>query len=204
MSLTRTHPAQAFNSLGNINIYDIFVDSCSTSALKQQQQQQRLLSPLGEGSNNNAGCAVEYDPCIDDRTTAYLNTPSVKAAIHANASITWAGCSSIVDYSRFDLLSSMLPTYKFLFTAGLKILVFSGDVDAIVPVLGTRAWLAQLGLTETAASRPWSLGGQVGGWVTQYKELTFSTVRNAGHMVPETQGARALALVNSFLFDTPL
>ena len=73
-----------------------------------------------------------------------------------------------------------------------------------MPVLGTREWLAKLQLTETAPSRPWSLNGQVAGWTTQYKELTFATVRNAGHMVPETQGARGLALVNAFLSGTPL
>ena len=61
-------------------------------------------------------------------------------------------------------------------------MVFSGDVDAIVPVLGTRAWLAQLPLSQTNASRPWTLNGQVGGWVTEYAELTFATVRNAGHV----------------------
>jgi serine carboxypeptidase-like clade 2 len=218
---------QAFNSLGNINIYDIFVDVCGSGAASK-----KALSPLGEESNNNAGCATNYDPCRDDKTTAYLNNAAVKAAIHANASIAWSGCSSIINYSRFDLLTSMLPVYEFLFSAGLRIMVFSvslrtpshkpqkrkttltprpqlypgeqGDVDAIVPVLGTRAWLEELPLTQTNASRPWTLGGQVGGWVTEYKELTFATVRNAGHMVPETQGARGLALVNAFLSGAPL
>ena len=228
---------QAFASLGNINIYDIFVDVCGSGAAAAQ----KALSPFGEESNNNAGCANNYDPCRDDKTTAYLNNAAVKAAIHANASITWSGCSSVVNYSRFDLLTSMLPTYEFLIQQGLRIMVFSGDVDAIVPVLGTRAWLAQLPLTQTNASRPWTLNGQVGGWVTEYAELTFATVRNAGHvsrlppplsrpppsekavaplhvappptetspnphqqMVPETQGARGLALVNAFLSGTPL
>jgi hypothetical protein len=169
---------QAFASLGNINIYDIFVDVCGSGAAAAQ----KALSPFGEESNNNAGCANNYDPCRDDKTTAYLNNAAVKAAIHANASITWSGCSSVVNYSRFDLLTSMLPTYEFLIQQGLRIMVFSGDVDAIVPVLGTRAWLAQLPLTQTNASRPWTLNGQVGGWVTEYAELTFATVRNAGHV----------------------
>ena len=88
-----------------------------------------LLSASGD-SNNAAGCAVNYDACRDDKTVAYLNTPAVKAAIHANASIVWAGCSSVVDYSRFDLLSSMLPVYEQLIAAGLRMLVYSGDVDA--------------------------------------------------------------------------
>jgi hypothetical protein len=160
--------------------YDIFVDVCPSGAADQRPSG-RALAASGEGSNNAAGCATNYDPCRDDHTTTYLNAPSVKAAIHANASITWAGCSSVVNYSRFDLLSSMIPTYEFLFQQGLRILVFSGDVDAIVPTLGTREWLRLLPLVEAEGIRPWTVDTQVGGWVTQYDKLTFATIRNAGH-----------------------
>ncbi len=180
----------AFNNLGGIDIYDSYVDVCPSKA----------VAPVAADSNNNAaGCATTYDPCRDDKTTTYLNTASVKTAIHANMNITWTGCSSIVDYSRFDLLSSMLPTYEMLIAAGLRIWVYSGDVDAIVPTIGTRSWLAALPLTEAAALHPWSVNGQVGGWTTEYKELTFATVRNAGHFVPELQGERALYMINTFL-----
>jgi len=196
---------QAFSLLGGINIYDVYVDVCGSGGDNLSTYNSLPTRGLGEGSNNAAGCALDYDPCRDDKTTAYLNNPSVKAAIHANASIQWSGCSSIVNYSRFDLLSSMLPVYEFLFTAGLKILVFSGDVDAIVPSVGTRAWLAQLPLTETKGGiRPYTVAGQVGGWVTEYDKLTFATIRNAGHFVPELQGERGLYLVKSFLSGTPL
>jgi serine carboxypeptidase-like clade 2 len=198
---------QAFGLLNGINIYNIFVDVCATGGsrrLSASGEGSRRLSASGEGSNNAAGCALNYDPCIDDFTTTYLNNPAVKAAIHANQSITWTGCSSVVDYSRFDLLTSMLPTYEFLFTAGLRMLVFSGDVDAIVPTLGTKSWLSQLPLVETQAIRAWSVGGQVGGWVTEYDKLTFATIRNAGHMVPETQQERGLYLIKQFLAGKPL
>jgi hypothetical protein len=40
---------------------------------------------------------------------------------------------------------SVIPLYQnFIENTDLYILVYSGDVDAIVPVTGTRAWLAQL------------------------------------------------------------
>jgi carboxypeptidase C (cathepsin A) len=44
---------------------------------------------------------------------------------------------------------------------------------------------------------------QVGGYVTVYDKLTFSTVRGAGHMVPYTQPARALHLFESFINNKP-
>jgi hypothetical protein len=43
----------------------------------------------------------------------------------------------------------------------------SGDVDAIVPFTGTRAWLDKLALPVEAAFRPWFLGKQTGGYVTK-------------------------------------
>ena len=48
------------------------------------------------------------------------------------------------------------------------------------------------------------LAVQVGGYVTEYDKLTFSTIRNAGHMVPYTQPARGLHLFESFINKTPL
>ena len=116
-----------------------------------------------------------------DNTSAAASSPptaavaaAVKAAIHANASITWTGCSNIINYSRYDLLSSMLPVYEFLFDAGIQMLVYSGDVDAIVPSLGTRAWLAKLPLVEVEPIRTYTVDGQVGGWTTKYDKITFA------------------------------
>ena len=58
-------------------------------------------------------------PCIDNFVLAYLNRPDVQAAIHANKTGSpkvWADCSSVVNYSYSDLLSSMLPIYAKLMT----------------------------------------------------------------------------------------
>ena len=51
----------------------------------------------------------------------------------------------------------MLPKYRDILRheADLDILVFSGDVDGIVPVIGTRRWLASLQLPILKEWRPW-------------------------------------------------
>ena len=58
---------------------------------------------------------------------------------------------------RDDLFTSMLPKYHDILRheADLDILVFSGDVDGIVPVIGTRRWLASLQLPILKEWRPW-------------------------------------------------
>ena len=66
---------------------------------------------------------------------------------------------------RDDLFTSMLPKYRDILRheADLDILVFSGDVDGIVPVIGTRRWLASLQLPILKEWRPWySRTGEIG------------------------------------------
>lgn len=200
----------AFAQMGNVNIYDVYVDVCNAaSSAKSRATRVLPTGGLTEGSNNAAGCSNSYEPCIDDSTSTYLNRAEVKAAIHALPNITWTDCSSIITYSRFDLLTSMLPVYEYLLTSWPqgKWLVYSGDVDAIVPFAGTRLWLSRLGLPVSKADgtwRSWNVGGQVGGWWTAYdgpnnSRLGFATVRNAGHFVPGTQQERALYMLTQYL-----
>ena len=79
------------------------------------------------------------------------------------------------------------PPFPVAAAGTLRILVFSGDVDGILPVVGTRRWVAGLGLRTLKAWRPWfSKTGQVAGHVVEYDQsLTFASVRNAGHMVSQ-------------------
>jgi len=79
---------------------------------------------------------------------------------------------------------------------------YSGDVDSVVPVTGTRIWLDVLDLPVTQSWTPWyDSNDQVGGYFTEYQGLLFTTVRNAGHEVPGFQPLRALDLFASFLYD---
>ncbi|KIY96627.1 hypothetical protein MNEG_11336 [Monoraphidium neglectum] len=134
-----------------------------------------------------------------------MNKPEVQSALHANQSGAlpgpWQDCSQAIAYSRDDLLGSMIPVYKELLRdANLVIWVFSGDVDGIVPVLGSRRWIKSLGLPVDTPWRAWqSQTGQIGGWRVDYEGLSFVTVRNAGHMVPYVQPERGYHLVADFL-----
>jgi serine carboxypeptidase-like clade 2 len=193
----------ASNEMGNIDIYDIYANVCLTSAHPGRQLLTHLAAANSKLSVFAKAATVGYAPCVDTYLTNYLNTPTVKQAIHALPTIKWIGCSSVVDYSYLDLLRSMLPVYQSLLTSGIKILVYSGDVDGIVPITGTRFWLEQLNLEITEAWRPWiDSAGQVGGYTVGYKGLSFLSIRNAGHLVPGTQPTRALDFFSRFLTNT--
>jgi serine carboxypeptidase-like clade 2 len=215
-----TYQAQADKDLAVINIYDIYSDVCLSSATTEGEQLMKSIAQANPVSpfptsppryRQAPGGDVDPDPCIDDHVTEYLNQPSVQSAIHAKP-MKWSECSNAINYSRDDLLASMFPVYQWLFNnSKIRILVYSGDVDGIVPVTGTRKWIAALNLTIAQEWRYWlDSNSQTGGYTEVYNAgtnpngLTFATVRDAGHMVPWTQGGRSYDLFTRFLLGKPL
>jgi len=144
---------------------------------------------------------TDYDPCWDEYLVAYLSQLEVQKAIHVRNPIQkWGECSDKVHYSFDDVAQSVIPVYKQLFKENLKILVYAGDVDAIVPYSGSLAWITDLKMNIQNPWRPWyDSNRQVGGYVTVYDSLTFTTVRGAGHQVPTFQPDRALIMFSNFL-----
>ncbi|KAG6482785.1 hypothetical protein ZIOFF_059424 [Zingiber officinale] len=112
-----------------------------------------------------------FDPCTSNYVEAYLNNPKVQRALHANVT-------------------------KFNYTwSGC-----SGDLDGRVPVTSTRYSLNKLKLKVKIPWRAWMLNSEVGGYTVVYDHnLTFATIRGAGHNVPSYQPARALEMIKSFL-----
>ena len=167
-------------------------------------------APAADSSEGSGSGFPAESPCIDDFVDMYLNRADVREALHVRPDAgIWSVCTDEIDYSVDDLLSSMLPLYPKLIAAGLRIWIFSGDIDGIVPTSGSRAWVEGLRLKELEHWRPWlvkdgALGPQVGGYVTRYEGLTFATVRGAGHMVPYTQPLRAAHLFKAFIDSAPL
>jgi len=170
-----------------------------------------LLRSLDPATSSDASGFPRETACIDSYVEKFLNRADVQAALHVAPGFTpyWTDCTNKIRYdssAKDGLLTSMLPVYDTLLAAGLRIWIYSGDVDGIVPTAGSRLWIESLQLKETEHWRPWYApsarqGQQVGGYFTRYAGLTFATVRGAGHMVPTTQPVRALALFKAFLAD---
>lgn len=100
------------------------------------------------------------------------------------------GCISIIiqklNYTiEAEASYSTLPT---LVKAGLKIIYFSGDHDAIVPITGTLFWFQlysrEYGAAVKKSWRPWVTKKDVSGMVWEIEGITFASVIGAGHMVP--------------------
>ncbi|XP_051183430.1 serine carboxypeptidase 2 [Lolium perenne] len=186
---------------GNIDLYSIYTPTCNVTATNSSASRQRPRGryPWMTGS---------YDPCTERYSTAYYNRRDVQRALHANVTgtinYTWATCSDTINSNWRDAPSSMLPIYKELIEAGLRIWVFSGDTDAVVPLTATRYSIEALGLPTTISWHPWYDVQEVGGWSQVYEGLTLVTVRGAGHEVPLHRPRQALIMFQQFLQGKPM
>ncbi|KAF8694268.1 hypothetical protein HU200_038406 [Digitaria exilis] len=184
-----------------VDKYDVTLDVCLSSVLSQSL----ALTP-----RQQAGQRI--DVCVEDETVRYLNRRDVQAALHARlvGVDKWAVCSSVLEY---ELLNLQIPTINIvgsLVKSGIRVLVYSGDQDSVIPLTGSRTLVQNLahdmGLKTTTPYRVWFEGQQVGGWTQVYGggTLSFATIRGASHEAPFSQPGRSLVLFRAFLQGQPL
>eukprot|EP00798_Chlamydomonas_sp_ICE-L_P013839 gene13839-19760_t len=141
-------------------------------------------------------------PCGDRRISLdWMNRGDVREAIHAAPLRTvpsWQPCSDVLHYTVGKV--AMREVHRELLQRGLRVLVYSGDHDFVIPYIGTRSWVYGLGLPVDQPYAAWMVEGQVAGFVATFEGgLTFATVKGAGHMVPQTNPREALDLISRFL-----
>jgi serine carboxypeptidase-like clade 2 len=193
------------NEYGRIDPYSVYAPAClsntsfggnSSSLLNLRRP--KLFNPrLGRFRRE------EYDPCTYDYSLIYFNRPDVQKAMHANTTgipYEWVGCSDPLFLNWQDQATSVLPIYHELLEAGYRLWVFSGDADSVVPTTGSRYALASLKLPVVVPWYSWYNKQQVGGREIVYKgNLTFVTVRGAGHEVPLLRPTEFLQVFGNFL-----
>ncbi|EAY83664.1 hypothetical protein OsI_38889 [Oryza sativa Indica Group] len=90
-------------------------------------------------------------------------------------------------------------------TKGYRALVYSGDHDAMIPFLGTQAWVRSLNFSVVDDWRAWHVDGQSAGFtITYMNNMTFATVKGGSHTVPEFEPERSLAMFKRWISNEPL
>ncbi|XP_030518776.1 serine carboxypeptidase-like 40 [Rhodamnia argentea] len=180
--------SDADSNVSRIDIYHIYAPLCFSSNLTSHPKKANIMN---------------FDPCSEKYVHAYMNREDVQEALHANLTKLdhdWEPCSDDVIEHWGDSPFTIIPLLQEFMSNGLRVWVFSGDMDGIVPVTSTQRSLSKMNLPTKSPWRPWFSGGEVGGYVQMYKgDLTFATVRGAGHQVPSYQPKRALSLISHFL-----
>ncbi|XP_022153959.1 serine carboxypeptidase-like 45 [Momordica charantia] len=155
----------------------------------------------------------KIDVCIFNEVDAYLNRVDVQKALHAilDNVFRWNLCSNILEYDLTNLLTPTIYTVGSLVRSGIRVLIYSGDQDAVIPFIGSRTLVNKLAkvlrLNATLPYSPWFHKHQVGGWAQAFGDkniLSFATIRGAAHQAPYTSPERSLALFTAFLAGSSL
>ncbi|XP_051144775.1 serine carboxypeptidase-like 40 [Andrographis paniculata] len=179
---------ETFKNIDSIDIYSIYSPTCSNSNLTDKPKKASIEA---------------VDPCMEHYVSAYLNRLDVQKALHAKLT-KWQACSNLAQKWQ-DSPSTVIPLHKEFLSDGIRVWIYSGDTDGRIPVTSTKKSIKTMNLATKTSWCPWYLGNQVGGYRQVYSgNLTFVTVRGAGHQVPTYQPAAALSLIQHFLAGTPL
>ncbi|MED6110484.1 hypothetical protein PIB30_043388 [Stylosanthes scabra] len=163
---------------------------------------QKLKVPLSSSLTVTppATCQVVYRYFLG---TQWANADSVRKALHVREGIgKWKRCYS-TDFD-FDIATSF--EFHVNFSAkGYRSLIFSGDHDLVVPFSSTQAWIRALNYSIVDDWRPWLLNGQVAGYTRTYSnQMTFATIKGAGHTATEYKPDEGLAMFSRWLSNVPL
>ncbi|KAJ1420420.1 Serine carboxypeptidase, serine active site [Sesbania bispinosa] len=146
-------------------------------------------------------------PCEDDEVaTSWLNNHEVRRAIYTveeSVVIRWQLCTLKIYY--VSDIGSAIEYHKNLTSKGYRALIYSGDHDMIIPFPGTKAWMRSIGYKIVDEWRPWFVNDQVAGFTQGYdKNLTFLTIKGAGHAVPQYKPQESLNFYKRFLTGLPI
>lgn len=149
----------------------------------------------------------ETPPCLDDEAEiSYMNTAEVRKALHIPDGVqTWDICSAIVGGNYKTLYRDVSEQYNQVIRAGKRILVYNGDIDMACNFLGDEWFVEALKQPVVTDRKPWYYNDtqgdrQVGGFIKTFEQITLTTIRGAGHMVPQDKPAPALQMFYDFLF----
>ncbi|XP_042412731.1 serine carboxypeptidase-like 18 [Zingiber officinale] len=150
-------------------------------------------------------------PDLSCRTYAYVlsyywaNSKTVRKALDIKQGTIkeWVRCNFTLPYTyRYD---SNIDYHLSLLQRGYRALVYSGDHDLVIPFPGTRQWIKSLNSSIIDNWRSWLVDGQVAGYTMAYSNnLTFATVKGAGHTAPEYKPKECQAMISRWIANVPL
>ncbi|XP_076148092.1 lysosomal protective protein isoform X1 [Alosa pseudoharengus] len=193
-----------------LNEYALYLD-CAGGA-RSQTAYQRTMSYLFKSyrehwqANNllsSTPTLGEVPPCINSTAQMnWLNRVDVRKALHIPDTLPpWDICSDLVGRQYITVYQTVKGVYEKLLSLGVRALVYNGDTDMACNFLGDQWFVEQLGFKTTLPYQHWVCDGQIAGFYQMFGNVTFLTVKGAGHMVPQWAPSPALSMLKSFLKD---
>ncbi|XP_059297044.1 serine carboxypeptidase-like 18 isoform X2 [Lycium ferocissimum] len=148
----------------------------------------------------------------------WANDRAVQKALNVReeTALEWVRCNASMHF-RYSVkrtesyvydVQSVIDDHRHLTSKSCRALIYSGDHDMVVPHLSTEEWIETLKLPIVDDWEPWFVDGQVAGYKVEYSqndyELTYATVKGAGHTAPEYKPEQCLPMVDRWFSGYPL
>nr|GMC78478.1 serine carboxypeptidase-like 18 [Ipomoea batatas] len=176
---------------------------------------ENLLS-LNVGENFTSLLLLQQYGCRDDNylySSIWANNKIVQKALHVREeTITeWVRCNESLTYytgtERNEAyvynVQGTLDYHRSFTNKSCRVLIYSGDHDMGVPHVSTEEWIESLKVRVEDEWRPWFVEDQIAGYTMKYSqeeyELTYATVKGAGHTAPEYKPQQCLAMLQRWI-----
>ncbi|KAG8372449.1 hypothetical protein BUALT_Bualt12G0067400 [Buddleja alternifolia] len=148
----------------------------------------------------------------------WANNKLVQKALHIHEGtvIEWVRCNRSIEHSKtgpdgailyIDNVPSTISYHKKFTYKNCRALIYSGDHDMVIPHLSTEKWIDSI-LPIQSDWRPWFVEGQVAGYTMTYGDgdyqLTYATVKGAGHTAPEYKPKECFAMINRWFAQSSM
>lgn len=182
-----------------LNEYALYLD-CEGSNRGYERAMSHLFKNFWKKSNAHKSLG-EVPPCIDSAAqTKWLNRGDVRKALHIPDTLPpWDLCSDVVGQNYTTLYLTVKELYLKLLSLGLRALVYNGDTDMACNFLGDQWFVEELGIQASTKYQTWLHNDQVAGFYQIFGNITYLTVKGAGHMVPQWAPGPAFHMFKSFI-----
>ena len=190
-----------YDSIKGTNVYDVKGD---------------CFPPEVPTGRTPTGGKIDYllpllEPCFGTKAefslSQYFNRLDVKKAFNLDQNHKFVECNFNVrkNYEFFDDRGSFYIMPRLL-SNNIRVWVFSGENDLVMPYTGTLKWIKKLNLRIKNHWRDWGyeFNPESAGNVIDFDGLTFVKVKNAGHLVPTYLRAESYKIFEAFINNKPL
>lgn len=159
----------------------------------------------------------DRDPKLYGDWESYVQKPAMRSALHVGQRPLNNG-TAVEHHLMNDMMQSVSSWLSVLLDDGrYRVLLYSGQLDIIVPYRGTMRMAQSLKWSgaeqfKNATRTIWrvqqsqnegNVTDDIAGYSTTFGPLTVVLVRDAGHMVPSDQPIWGLDLINRFTTAKP-
>jgi carboxypeptidase C (cathepsin A) len=145
--------------------------------------------------------AEQTHECVSNGFQEYLNDPDVRNSLHVSPkSMHWKEVNNFIVQTFVTNYYNMREQFKVINRAKLKTIVYNGDIDLVCNFIGDQMFLDSLNIPIFTESTNWFYNGILAGSVKYFaNNLTFTTVRGAGHAAPKDKPGPTLEIFKVLL-----